>query len=123
MLSTPLLLAAENFVVAIKSSKEFDGFMKAKAMFKNHPELHMTRERFNKRSTQLQPKQTTGTLTKDEINELRALLDELNAHPVTNQFVRARINMVEALQGCNRALSAELRFDFAAAAAPPSCCG
>ncbi len=123
MLSTPLLLAAENFVVAIESSKEFDGFMKAKAVFKNHPELHMIRKRFDERATQLQPRQTAGTLTQDEISELRALQGKLNAHPVTSQFIRARINMVAALQDCNRALSAELGFDFAAAAAPPSCCG
>jgi len=31
--------------------------------------------------------------------------------------------MVATLEECNRALSQELGFDFASAAAPPSCCG
>jgi len=97
--------------------------VKARTAFQDDPELREIRKRFNERSADLQPKQSAGTLTQEEINDLRALQSSLNAHPVTARYIHARQGMTAALQECNRALSQELGFDFASAAAPPSCCG
>jgi len=123
MLNTELHDAADNFVAAVQGSEEIDTFVKARTAFQDDPELREIRKRFNERSADLQPKQSAGTLTQEEINDLRALRSSLNAHPVTARYIHARQGMVTALQECNRALSQELGFDFASAAAPPSCCG
>lgn len=123
MLNTELYHAAEMFVAAVQQSDAHDAFMKARTEYQNDPELRETRKRFNDRSTELHAEQSTGTLTQDEINELRALQSSLNTHAVTVRFVHTRQEMVATLQECNRALSRELGFDFASAAAPPSCCG
>jgi len=123
MLNNELLHAAGAFVTTLQCSDEFDAFLKARTLFQNDPELGGIRKRFNARSTELQSKQATGTLTQEEINELRALQSSLNTHPTTVEYIHARQKMVATLEECNRALSQELGFDFASAAAPPSCCG
>lgn len=123
MLNTELHHAAEMFVGAIQRSDDVRAFMKAQILFQNDPTLSEIRKHFNRRSTELQGKQSTGTLTQEEINELRGLQGSLNTHPVTAQYIHARQKMVETLEECNRSLSQELGFDFASAAAPASCCG
>ncbi len=122
MLDTTLQDAAETFVRTLQVSEEFERFRKAQKLFQGDPELREIRKQFNNRSTELQSKQTAGTLTQDEIDELRALQSNLNKQPATVHYIVARQQMVAALQECNRALSEELGFDFAAAA-PRSCCG
>jgi len=123
MLNTELHHATEACVASVRGAKEYDAFMKAQTAFQNDPELRAIRKRFSDRSSELQTKQSTGTLTQEEINELRALQSSLNTHAVTARYIHARRRMVATLQECNRALSQELEFDFASAAAPPSCCG
>jgi cell fate (sporulation/competence/biofilm development) regulator YlbF (YheA/YmcA/DUF963 family) len=123
MLNTELHHTAEIFVATLRTSDTFRAFVEAQAAFQRDAELQEIRTRFNVRFTELQGRQTTGTLTQDEINELRALQSRLNAHPTTVRYINTRQAMLAMLQECNGVLSKELGFDFASAAAPASCCG
>ena len=122
MLNPKLQKAAESFVSSVLSAAEYDEYLKAYVAFQSDPELRGVRKRFNERSAELQTKQSRGTLTQEEIDELRGLQSPLNAHPVTTRYIHARLALVATLQECNRALGQELRFDFASVAAQ-SCCG
>lgn len=123
MLNTPLQNAAEIFVNAVTSSPEMHAFLKAKSEFQGNPELRDARKQFSKKQTAVQAKHTAGTLTQDEIDSVRALQKKINSHPVTMHYAQARQAMVNRLHERNEALSKVLGFDFASAAAPPSCCG
>ena len=123
MLNTELQNAVGAFVAILQGSETFEAFDTARGSFQNDPVLRDIRKRFNARATELQPKQSTGSLTQEEINELRSFQKSLNAHPTTVEYIRERQRIIALLQQCNQALSAELGFDFASAAAPASCCG
>lgn len=123
MLNIDLHHAAEPFIAAVRGLEEYNAYVKAETAFQSDPGLREIRKHFNERSTELQTKQATGTLTQEEIAELRGVQTSLNAHPVTTEYIHARQKIVATLQECNRGLSQELGFDFASAAAPPSCCG
>ena len=122
MLNPELQKAAESFVSSVCSAAEYDAYVQAHTAFQRDPDLRGVRKRFNERSAELQTRQSRGTLTQEEIDELRGLQSALNAHPVTTRYIHTRQALVAALQECNRALGLELRFDFASAAAQ-SCCG
>ena len=122
MLDSELHQAAEAFVASVRGATEYDAHLKAQTAFQSDPVLRGIRKRFNERSAELQTRQSRGTLTQEEIDELRGLQSALNAHPVTTRYIHARQALVATLQECNRALGQELRFDFASAAAQ-SCCG
>jgi cell fate (sporulation/competence/biofilm development) regulator YlbF (YheA/YmcA/DUF963 family) len=123
MLTTQLQTAGETFVAAVTATPEMEAFVRAKAVFRADPELQDLRKRLSQRSGELQAKQTTGALTQQEIDEVQFLQNTLNAHPITVQFVQARHAIIARLGECNEAVSEEIGFDFAAAAAPQSCCG
>ena len=123
MLSTQLQNAAEIFVSAVTSSPEMETFVRTKGVFQGDPELSILRKRFGEQSKEVQSKQNTGTLTQEEIGAIRALQNSINSHPLTVQYLQARKAIIGQLQECNAAVSAELGFDFASAAAPQSCCG
>ncbi|MCX6122316.1 MAG: YlbF family regulator [Ignavibacteriales bacterium] len=123
MLNTQLQTDAELFVNALINSHEMKAFVKAKAEFQGNPELREVRKQFGEKQTMAQSKQSHGTITQEEIDDVRALQKKLNSHPVTSTYTQTRQVMVNRLHECNDVLSKILRFDFASAAAPPSCCG
>jgi cell fate (sporulation/competence/biofilm development) regulator YlbF (YheA/YmcA/DUF963 family) len=123
MLTMQLQQAAELFVTSVTATPEMNAFVAAKNVFRSDVELQGLRKRLSQRSGELQAKQTTGALTQQEIDEVRFLQNTLNAHPITVQFVQARQAIIARLGECNEAVSGEIGFDFAAAAAPQSCCG
>ncbi len=122
MLNRELLKAAEQFVSEMKRAKCFSVFVDSQTVFRSDPGLHQIRKRFNDRAAALQAKQVAGTLSQEEIEELRGLQTSLNTHGATTRFIRARGELVSALEECNRGLSEELGFNFASFAAPPACC-
>jgi len=123
MLSKQLQNTGETFIAALMGSPEMDTFVKTKAVFQANAELCDLRKRFSEKSKAVQSKQLTGTLTQEEIDGMRALQTSVNSHPLTIQYVQARKAIVERLQECNAAVSEEIGFDFAVAAAPQSCYG
>lgn len=123
MLNSELRQAAERFVTSVRGATEFDAYLKAHIECQSDPVLRGIRKRFNERSAELQTKQSRGTLTQEEIDELRELQRNLNEHPVTTRYIHARQALVTSLQEHNRAVGQELGFDFASAAAAKSCCG
>jgi cell fate (sporulation/competence/biofilm development) regulator YlbF (YheA/YmcA/DUF963 family) len=115
--------AADTFVATLTNSQEIRAFVKAKAEFQGNPELREVRKQFSEKQTEVQAKQTAGTLTQDEIDNVQALQNKLNSHTVTMNYTQTRHAMINQLHECNQALSNVMGFDFASAAAPPSCCG
>jgi len=123
MLTMHLQQAAEMFVTSVRATPEMNAFVAAKDVFRSDVELQGLRKRLSQRSGELQAIQKTRTLAQDEIDDVRFLQNTLNAHPITVQFVQARQAIIARLGECNEAVSEQIGFDFAAAAAPSSCCG
>ena len=123
MLNTQLHNDAERFLKALANSLEMKSYLKAKIEFQGNPELGEVRKRFSEKQTEIRIKQTAGTLTQEDIESVRSLQNKLNSHPITIRYTQNRNAMVNQLHDCNQAISQVLGFDFAAAAAPPSCCG
>jgi cell fate (sporulation/competence/biofilm development) regulator YlbF (YheA/YmcA/DUF963 family) len=123
MLTMHLQQAAEMFVTSVRATPEMNAFVTAKEVFRSDVELQGLRKRLSQRSEELQAIQKARTLTQAEIDDVRFLQNTLNAHPITVQFVEARQAIIARLSECNEALSTEIGFDFASAAAPQSCCG
>jgi cell fate (sporulation/competence/biofilm development) regulator YlbF (YheA/YmcA/DUF963 family) len=123
MLSRELQNATEMFVAAVAGCPEMDSFVRTKDVFQNDGELIELRKHIAELSKVVQSKQATGTPTQEEIDRMRGFQKSVNSHPLTVEYLQARKAIITRLQECNDAVSAEIGFDFASAAAPQSCCG
>lgn len=114
--------AADQFIETLQNNDTIAQFRSAREAFDNDAELHELRSRYGALVEEFQQKQADGTLTQEDINELRGLQQKVNAHPTTTAMIQAQNDVQGVLGDCNAALSNTLGFDFAATAAPPAAC-
>lgn len=122
MIDIQLKLVAEEFVRYLKSSQPVKEFQMVQGVYQNNPEVKKLREEYISLSQKFQQKQSSGTLTQEDINAIRKIQTSLSRHPVTERYAQAQQTMVTMLQECNDAMSEVLGFDFAATAAPAASC-
>ena len=117
-----LQAVTDAFIAIINSDETIQTFQKANRAFEENRELQDLRARYGLLSQQLQSKQMDGTLTQEDISELRTLQNQVNTHPLTAELLRTQENATAILNECNLTISEILGFNFAAAAAPASAC-
>ncbi len=117
-----LKLAAEEFVRYLNSSKEVKDFQAAQEKFNNDPEVSELYGRFTWLAQEFQQKQATGTVTQEEINTIKQLQQQINTHPVTQEYSQKQQELMVVLQDCNQTISEVTGFDFSATAAPAVLC-
>ncbi len=117
-----LKLAAEKFVRYLNSSKEVKDFQAAQEKFNNDPEVSELYGRFTRLAQEFQQKQATGTVTQEEINTIKQLQQQINTHPVTQEYSQKQQELMVVLQDCNQTISEVTGFDFSATAAPAVLC-
>ncbi len=122
MLDMNLKLAAEEFVRYLNSSKEVKDFQAAQEKFNNDPEVSELYQRFTRLAQEFQQKQATGSVTQEEINTIKQLQQQINTHPVTQEYAQKQQELMVILQDCNQAISEITGFDFSATAAPAASC-
>jgi cell fate (sporulation/competence/biofilm development) regulator YlbF (YheA/YmcA/DUF963 family) len=117
-----LMNVADIFITALESNDSFRAFRTATRDFEESGDLQILRERHSEYMTDLQQRQSDGSLTQDDISRLRAIQEELSGHPLTREFLRCREEITGILADCNQTISEILGFDYSATAAPASVC-
>ena len=97
-------------------------FRTAEAALENDPEFVRLSESYNGLAQQLQQKQSDGSLTQEQINELRELQAQINSHSAAQRFIAAREQNAALVHDCNHEISSILGFDFGAVAGPRGGC-
>jgi cell fate (sporulation/competence/biofilm development) regulator YlbF (YheA/YmcA/DUF963 family) len=117
-----LKLAAEEFVRYLNSSKEVKNFQAAKNKFSNDTEVTELYQKFTGLAQEFRQKQATGSVTQEEINMLRQLQQQINTHPVTQEYVQKQHELRLILQDCNIGISEIMGLDFSSTITPVRTC-
>lgn len=119
-----LQTVTDTFIEALEADESIQAFQQAQRVFAENRELQGFRERYGTLAEALQRKQMDGTLTQDDIVELRTIQNQVNNHPVTQEYLRTQESATAILGACNQTISETLGFDFSSTAAPATaCCG
>ena len=115
---------ADNFIRALQAMPEVIDYLEALSAYENDSEIISLTEKYYSLSGEFQKKQYEGTLTQEEINELREIVTKVQTHPLNINLSEKQNALKNILRECNAAISNEILMDFAKLAAPASgCCG
>ncbi|MFP4644245.1 MAG: YlbF family regulator [Spirochaetales bacterium] len=115
--------AAKDFSDAIKADETVSTFFEARQAYDSNEEVYQMRLKYTQLVHDLRMKQNEGTLSEEDISELRQLEQQVNDHPRTQQLSQAQSSAIELLQTCNTRISERLGFDYGSSAAAPKGCG
>jgi len=121
MIDKQIKYIADDFVRAIQSTPEAIEYLTALNEYESDEELAGLTEKYYTLSAEFQKKQYDGTLTQEEIAELRRLVAEIQNNPLNKEFIEKQNTLKEILQGINGVISSEISMDFAKLAAPSTC--
>jgi len=122
MIDTQLKNIADNFIRSLQSIPEVIEYIKALDSYENDEEIKILTDKYYSLSAEFQKKQYDGTLTQEEINELRTIGKKIQNNPLNLNLAEKQNNIKSILQECNVNISNEISMDFAKLAAPSSCC-
>lgn len=122
-METVLEKAAHGFTAALKADPAVKSFFAAREAYEANEEVYNMRMKYTQLVHDLRIKQTEGSLTEEDVAELRALEEQVNAHEATRALSSAQAKTIELLQSCNTAISERVGFDYASSAAAPKSCG
>ena len=115
---------ADDFVRALQSVPEIIEYLDALSKYENNEEINNLTEKYYSLANEFQKKQYEGTLTQEEINELREIGSKVQNEPLNINLTEKQNAIKNILQECNAVISNEISMDFAKLAAPASgCCG
>jgi len=117
-----LKTAADEFVAALENDATVSEFQKAREAFRNDSELHGLRSDYSQIMQQLQSKQLDGSLTEEDLAQLKTLQVKINQHRSTTMMIETQDKVTGVLASCNMEISNLLGFDFSATAAPAAAC-
>jgi cell fate (sporulation/competence/biofilm development) regulator YlbF (YheA/YmcA/DUF963 family) len=113
---------ADQFVNRLFAVPEVIDYNETLDKYENNEEIKTLTEKYNSLAAGFQQKQYDGTLTQEEITEMRALVNSIRSHPLEIEIQNKQALLVGILQECNDELSSVLNMDFAKLAAPSSGC-
>ena len=122
-METTLQQAAKVFSDAIKADETVSTFFDARQAYDSDEEIYQLRLKYTQLVHDLRMKQNEGTLSEEDISELRELEQQVNDHPQTQRLSRVQSSAIESLQTCNTRISERLGFDYGSSAAAPKGCG
>ncbi|SIQ40939.1 Cell fate regulator YlbF, YheA/YmcA/DUF963 family (controls sporulation, competence, biofilm development) [Alkalispirochaeta americana] len=121
-MTNALKQATDTFIAALEKAPPVHTFQEANRLFESSEELQGLREQYSALAHELQQKQMEGTLTQENITELRAIQNQVNTHKITANLLSTRNEAVTTLGLANRTISEIVGFDYAATAAPARTC-
>ncbi len=122
MLETQIKNIADNFIRSLQSLPEVKEYLTALDNYEKDKEIKNLTDKYYMLSAEFQKKQFDGTLTQEEINELRTIGTKIQNNPLNLILAEKQNNIKSILQECNENISNEILMDFAKLAAPSSCC-
>ena len=113
---------ADEFLKALQATPIVIEYTEALAKVESNEEISRLTEKYNSLAADFQKKQFDGSLTQEEINELRALAFKIQNNALNIELGDKKSFLKIILQGCNANISNEISMDFAKLAAPSGCC-
>ncbi len=113
---------ADQFVNRLFAVPEVIEYNEAINKYENNEEIQTLTEKYNSLAAGFQQKQYDGSLTQEEITEMRSLVNSIRSNPLENEIQDKQAQLVSILQECNDEISSILTMDFAKVAAPSSSC-
>jgi len=110
------------FVKKLFAMPEIIEYNEALAKYENNEEIKSLTGKYDALAPDFQKRQYDGTLTQEEINEMRTIVNKIRSHPLENEIQNKQAELVGVLQECNYEISSVLNMDFAKIAAPSSSC-
>jgi len=115
-------IIADQFVNRLFAVPEIISYNETLNNYENNEEIKSLTEKYNSLAVDFQRKQYDGTLTQEEINDMRSVVDKIRSHPLENELQNKQNELLRVLQECNDEISSVLNMDFAKIAAPSSSC-
>ncbi|VAX28985.1 hypothetical protein MNBD_IGNAVI01-3079 [hydrothermal vent metagenome] len=123
-MNNQIKLSADQLADAIKESEEVREYIKAVDDYNNDEEINSLIEKYYSMNTDFQKIQKARTLTQEERDNMKSIVDRLNSNQLTSNVQNVENKMLDLLIECNGEISAVINMDFAKLAAPStSCCG
>lgn len=122
MIDNQIKYVADNFIRSLQAIPEVMDYLDALSAYENDAEINSLTEKYYTLSSEFQKKQYDGTLTQEEINELRTIGTKIQNNPLNINLAEKQNSIKNILQECNENISNEISMDFAKLAAPSSCC-
>ena len=113
---------ADQFVNRLFAVPEVIEYNEAINKYENNEEIQTLTEKYNSLAAGFQQKQYDGSLTQEEITEMRSLVNSIRSNPLEKEIQDKQAQLVSILQECNDEISSVLTMDFAKVAAPSSSC-
>ncbi|GAB4458586.1 MAG: hypothetical protein Fur0028_12620 [Bacteroidales bacterium] len=124
MIDNQIKYVADNFIRSLQAIPEVMDYLDALSAYENDAEINSLTEKYYTLSSEFKKKQYDGTLTQEEINELRTIGTKIQNNPLNINLAEKQNSIKSTLRECNENISNEISMDFAKLAAPASgCCG
>lgn len=117
-----LTQATEALGVNLSCSRQFLRYRAAADHLHNDMRASAILQELGELQSELRTRQMQGTLTSEDINQLRSLQSEAQRNPVITEYVQAQQSVVDAIRDVNQEISGWLGVDFAALARTPGRC-
>lgn len=121
-MNNKIKLITDQFVTRLFAMPEVIEYKASLLKYENNEEIKTLTERYRLLSVDFQKKQHNGTLTQEEINEVRSIVSKLRSHPLQSEIQNKQAELIGVLQECNNEISSVINMDFTKIAAPASSC-
>lgn len=115
-------IIADQFVNRLFALPEVIDYNETLDKYENNEEIKSLKEKYNSLAADFQKKQYDGTLTQEEINEMRTIVNKIRSNILELEVQEKQAALVGILQECNDEISSVLNMDFAKIAAPSTGC-
>lgn len=113
--------ATDSLIQKLLASEPFPAYQKSRAQFKSDSQAHALIERLSALQTELRRKQTNGSVTQTDIEELRAVQAQVQANATLIAYANTQQDAVNFLREINQEISQLLGVDFAILAKQSTC--
>lgn len=117
-----LIQATEALGVNLSYSGQFLRYRAATSRLNDDVHASAILQELGELQTELRTRQMQGTLTSEDINQLRSLQNEAQDNPVIAEQLEAQQGVIDAIRDINQEISNWLGMDFASLARAPGCC-
>jgi cell fate (sporulation/competence/biofilm development) regulator YlbF (YheA/YmcA/DUF963 family) len=113
--------ATDSLIQNLLASEPFLSYRKSRAQFESDSQAHALIERLSALQTELRRKQTNGSVTQTDIEELRTVQAQVQANATLIAYTNTQQNAVNFLREINQEISQLLGVDFAILAKQSTC--
>ena len=117
-----LTQATEALGVNLSCSRPFLRYRAATNHLNNDKQASAILQRLAELQAEFRTRQMQGTLTFEDLNQLRSLQDDAQRNPVIAEHLEAQQGVIDAIREINQEISSWLGVDFASLARTTGCC-